>query len=358
MFNRRFIREKTIQAYYGFAQGGPESALACQKNLLAGLDQTAELYYQHLSFLIELSHYTRQHYIEAAKRGRRSQDELEVLRLMAQNSAIEHIAHDPNYLSRKDWYKFNWKERHADLVSAVYESIFLSSGDEVSAAGKIRANLLESHPVHEEVLLPTEDEDSDINEAYGTESEESPETLPQVSETIFERDREYIKRLYKRKISTNPVLRSFCEERSIFWESDYDSVVFWVCSLLAKLDRKKTCNVDPGWTAEDEDIVFGKTLLEKTLLHQAEYDLYIASCLTNWKPERIGTIENVLLRVAVCELIQFPSIPVKVTLNEYIELSKRFCSPESAAFINGVLNKLAQDLKADKKIKKSGRGLL
>lgn len=335
MFNRRFIREKTIQAYYGFFQGGAESALACQKNMVAGLDQTAQLYYLQLSFLLALSDYADEQYGQALLRGRRSEEDMEGLRMMARNKAVDKLRNDNTLILKSAEYKFNWKERQSDLIKAVYESLFIGKGD-CSVAGKLQASI----------------------EKKQEEEETSSDSESAVSESVFFRHKEFLRKLYKKKISAHPVLRSFCEERSIYWESDYESACFWAYTTLANMSMESISNVDPGWTVTDEVVVFGKTLLEKTLLHQDEYNAYIASRLDNWNHERVGTTERVLLCVAVSELINFPSIPVKVTLNEYIELSKRFCTQESSAFINGVLNKIAQDLKADKKIKKSGRGLI
>lgn len=333
MFNRRFIREKAVQAYFGFCQGGSENALACQKNMLAGLDQTAELYYLQLSFLITLSDYAAQHYEPAIQRGRRQEEELEGMRLMASNKVVEKLRTDSNLSLKSTQYKFSWKDRQKDLTKAVYESLFLSS-EGSSIAGRLQSALKET--------LQGKPGMEDLSE----------------EEKDFALHKEFLKRLYRKKISTHPVLCSFCEERSLYWEADYEPACFWAYTTLSQMQPEGTAQVDPGWTIDDEVVVFGKTLLEKTLLHQDEYNGYIASHLTNWKPERVGATERVLLGMAVSELLNFPSIPVKVTLNEYIELSKRFCTPESASFVNGVLNQVAQDLQAEKKIKKSGRGLI
>lgn len=353
MFNRRFIREKAVQAFYGFVQGGPESGLTCQKNMLAWLDQIAELYYQHLSFLVEFSDYTRRRYEEAVKRGQRTPQQMEILRLMAQNTAIEHIRKDVNFIRNRSLYTFQWNDRLNDMFSSIYEILFIAKdGNDMPAAEKIRLNLEESMPVEKELEYISIEEESRMKE------DSEVEIIPHVPTDVFNRDKEYIKRIYKRKISTSETMRSFCEARSIFWESDYESATFWVYSTLNRMDLLQENNVDPGWSKDDEDVKFGCNLLERTLLGQKEYDAYVAARLLNWKPERVGVMERALLCTAVSEMLNFPSIPVKVTLNEYIELAKRFCSPESAAFINGVLNKIVVDLKAENKLKKSGRGLL
>ncbi len=328
MFNRRYIREKAVQAYYGFVQGGAESALSCQKNLLAGLDQTASLYYLHISFLVSLSEYAQERYESMTERKRFSEAQLEGLRMMAQNLAVEHLKKDPNYLINIENYKFNWKDRQTDLISAVFNDLF---------------NLQEGPSIADKVL-----------ENLKADWEQKPEA----EKSDFEFHRMFLRKMYRRKIGPNPILRSYCEERSLYWESDYESVTVWVSTLIAQMSPERLDNVDQGWSAEDEAVVFGKTLLEKTLLHQDEYNDYVFARLQNWKPERIGLTEKVLLCMAVSEFLNFPSIPVKVTLNEYIELAKRFCVADSAAFINGVLNKIAKDLADEKKLRKSGRGLI
>ena len=323
MFNRRFLREKTIQAYYGFVQGGAESAVACRQNMLAGLDRTAELYYLQLLLLVALAEQAGERHRKAAERGVQSDKDLESVRRMADNRVVSCIKQDPNYQLKSEAYRLNGTKGLNDIVVSVYDTLFVKKNGE-SAADKVWRAILEDSG-------KTDD---------------------------FERDREFLRKLYKRKISGHPVLRSFCEERSIFWESDYESATFWVYSLLGQMTPERNNNVDAGWSVQDEAVEFGITLLDKTLLHKDEYDAYIAERLQNWNHERIGTLEKVLLCIAMSEFINFPSIPVKVTLNEYIELAKRFCAQESPLFVNGVLHKIAQDLKADKKMKKSGRGLI
>ncbi len=318
MFNRRYIREKVVQAYYGFAQGGCENALACQKNFLTGLDQTAQLYYYQLEFVVTLADYAAEQYRQAKERGIRSQKLLEGLRMMAENAAIEKLRRDSVLKAKAAEYRFDTKTLR-DLAKAVYESLFLNQG-EGSVAGRLQAD--------------TSDEDP------------------------FLHHREFLRRLYKRKISNHPALRSYCEERSIYWEADYESACFWVYTTLSRMEEENETGIDEGWTVDDEVVNFGKTLLEKTLLHHGTYNGYVADSLENWRQERIGATENILLCVAVSEMVNFPSIPVKVSLNEYIELSKHFCSKDSAAFVNGVLNKVAGKLKEEKVIKKSGRGLI
>lgn len=319
MFNRRFLREKVVQSCYGFFQGGAESALSCRQNLLAGLEQTAQLYYFHLKFIVELTHLARERYQQALARKRNTQ-QTEALRLLAENTMAAHLENDVNFLLKSESYRAE-KRAFDDLLTTVYDALFALR--------------------HKDAAL---------------EADTPTESLQ--SEDRFEQDREWLRKLYRRKIAPNAALRSYCEERSIYWESDYDTVSFWVYSLLGRWNAEQNDNVETGWNAEEESVQFGITLLDKTLLHADEYNEYIGLRLQNWNHERIGATEKILLCVAMSELVNFPSIPVKASLNEYIELTKQFCSQESTPFVNGVLHRLAEDLKKDNKMKKSGRGLI
>ena len=109
---------------------------------------------------------------------------------------------------------------------------------------------------------------------------------------------------------------------------------------------------------EEEDIAFMKTLFSKTILNSDEYEALIDEKARNWELERIALMDTILIKMALAELMEFPSIPVKVTLNEYIDISKYYSSEKSKMFINGILDKLIVDLKEKKLINKTGRGLM
>ena len=107
---------------------------------------------------------------------------------------------------------------------------------------------------------------------------------------------------------------------------------------------------------EDEDYI--RKLFRKTLHNEEEYQGYIAEKTQNWDVDRIALMDTILMKMAICELINFPSIPVKVSINEYIDISKEFSTPKSKIFINGILDKVLVDLKKDNKLVKTGRGLV
>jgi N utilization substance protein B len=107
-----------------------------------------------------------------------------------------------------------------------------------------------------------------------------------------------------------------------------------------------------------DDKEFAESLYKQTLADDAKYEQLIAESVQNWDVERVALTDKILLKMALCEMHLFRAIPVKVTINEYIEISKIYSTPKSKQFVNGILDKLAQDLTASGAIRKSGRGLL
>jgi len=181
------------------------------------------------------------------------------------------------------------------------------------------------------------------------------------SDTItFEDDKEIIVSLIKNYIVDFPPLMQFYEEKSIFWVDDIDIVNM----ILIKVTR--SCKPDTisstfeglEWFVDDEDRAFATELLRKTVMSSEKYEKRISEKTLNWEIERIAMMDFLLMKMALCEFLEFPSIPVKVTLNEYIDLSKMYSTPKSSNFINGILDKLIADMKESDEIKKSGRGLM
>ena len=109
---------------------------------------------------------------------------------------------------------------------------------------------------------------------------------------------------------------------------------------------------------DKEDKQFALDLLQKTILNQNEYSEEIAQKTTNWDSDRLAMVDSVLLKMAICELQNFPSIPTKVTINEYLEIAKEYSTPKSSVFINGILDKLVKEYSVKGKLNKVGRGLL
>ena len=169
-------------------------------------------------------------------------------------------------------------------------------------------------------------------------------------ERSFADDRKLLEDFFK-ELQSCEALETELEEMSILWSDDLPYIVMMILRSLSGLKPSHTELKVPSKFKSDEDPEFVKTLFEKSLVN---YEKFTA----NWDVERIVFMDNLIIGTAMAELTSFPSIPVKVTLDEYIEISKYYSTPGSSTFINGVLDKIVESLTAEGRIRKAGRGLI
>ena len=179
-------------------------------------------------------------------------------------------------------------------------------------------------------------------------------------ETDYETDLELLRSLYKEFVFNGEHLPRQLEAIDLNWEENRSIVRNLVLKTLKMLpfgadEKQELMNLSANWTDDRE---FAETLYRRTLLDDARMEQLIAAAVPNWDVERVALLDKIILKMALAEMQLFRSIPVKVTINEYIEISKLYSTPKSKQFVNGVLDKLAQDLAASGDIRKSGKGLL
>ena len=179
-------------------------------------------------------------------------------------------------------------------------------------------------------------------------------------ETDYETDLELLRHLYKEFVFRGEALPRWLESNDLNWEENRPIVRNLVLKTLKMLphgadEKQELMNLSANWQ-DDRD--FAETLYKQTLADDAKAEKLIADSTPNWDVERVALLDKIILKMALCEMQLFRGIPVKVTINEYIEISKIYSTPKSKQFVNGVLDKLAQDLAASGEIRKSGRGLL
>ena len=175
----------------------------------------------------------------------------------------------------------------------------------------------------------------------------------------YEADKTVIIELFKEVIAPNEKLYEYFEDDKLTWVDDIPLVNTFVLKLLRKVreDSKKSYFL-PKLLKDKEDMAFARKLLSSTLLKNKEFEKEIEGKTPNWDKDRIADVDAILLKMAICELLYFPSIPERVTINEYLEIAKEYSTPKSSIFINGILDKLVKEYKSEGKLKKSGRGLL
>jgi len=181
----------------------------------------------------------------------------------------------------------------------------------------------------------------------------------------YEGDKEFLIKMIKKQISRFDLLHSYYEDKSIYWANDFHTANLMVIKTLKAFESA----YDEDWSLpsllknddpddENNDKNYLLKLYRTTIIKDNEYEALIAEKAKNWEVERIAMMDMVILKMALAEIMEFPSIPVKVTMNEYIELAKIYSTPKSNIFVNGILDKLTLDLKTQEKIKKTGRGLM
>ena len=182
----------------------------------------------------------------------------------------------------------------------------------------------------------------------------------------YDTDKAFVLKMVEEFLLDNEECINYLGNIHLHWQLDYNQAVIMVYNTLQKHfseNQKKEKNLPPLFKkGADEKVseeeVFLSELFRLTLQHNDEFEELIEKGIRNWEMDRIATMDMMLLKMAICEFIYMPSIPVRVTLNEYIELAKYYSSPKSRNFINGVLDNVLTQLRAENKLHKKGRGLM
>ena len=180
-----------------------------------------------------------------------------------------------------------------------------------------------------------------------------------IEKSNFTQDLELIDHLVRKVLFKNDIFLDYMDQQDMYWVDNAPIVRSLALKTLKLIDEKEPMSelVELSYNWE-EDKKYFEDLYECTVSHDQEYEELIASKTQNWDIERIALVDKVIMKMAICEMVNFPSIPVKVTINEFVELSKQYSTPKSKQFVNGILDVIADELSSNKKIKKSGRGLI
>lgn len=173
----------------------------------------------------------------------------------------------------------------------------------------------------------------------------------------FTEDKNFVIDFYKEIIAPSEKLLEYFEDTTISWVDDVPFVNTWVIRSLNKLQNNSRFILGNLYKDEDDE-QFASELLYKTVLNHHNYEKDIENKTPNWDSDRIADLDMILIKMGICEFLNFPSIPTRVSINEYIEISKDYSTKKSSHFINGVLHKLSKEYTESKRLVKAGRGLL
>ena len=175
----------------------------------------------------------------------------------------------------------------------------------------------------------------------------------------FEEDKDFIAAIFEEIIVPNEKLYEYLEDDKLTWIDDIPMVNTQILKQLKALKPLEEDNFRvPKLYKDTEDKDFVRDMFRKTVLNEKELAKTYDDKTPNWDSDRIAEVDTIILKMAICEFLKFPSIPVKVTLNEYLEIAKEYSTPKSSIFINGILDNLVKELTESKKLVKVGRGLM
>ena len=180
----------------------------------------------------------------------------------------------------------------------------------------------------------------------------------ELKEPTQEQQRECVQYLYKKVIFKSEIIGDYFDQNDLRWNENKPIIRSMVLKTFKHFDFENLLKLQPLSHNEDEDFEYFETLFSETMRRDYELEMIISQRAKNWDASRMAMTDLVILKMALAEMMTFPSIPIKVTINEYIEISKNYSTPRSKQFVNGILDVLANELSSEGIIKKSGRGLI
>jgi transcription antitermination protein NusB len=314
MLNRRYLRIKVMQALYAFFQSDNKDLGKGEREMFNSIERIYDLYLLMLQLIIEVRDLAANAMEDGKNKRLPTPQDLNPNTKFIDNTFIHQLASNTQLAKEASRRSISW-QTEGELVKKVFHQI---KGSEEYA--RYLASPDSSYKAHSE----------------------------------------FIAEIYRKYIAEFELLEHHFEEKSIYWVDDYYLVNVMVLKTIQSFDESKGESVPlmPLYKDEEEDRQFVVDLYRKTILSDKENEQYIGEKTKNWEVERIAMMDVLLMKMAITEILNFPSIPVKVTLNEYIEISKLYSTPKSKGFINGILDKLVIDFKEQQKFRKVGRGLI
>lgn len=305
MINRVLIRLKVVQVIYSYYQNGGQKAAAADRELAQSLDSAYSLYKTLLFIPVALvrqirKSVARQRRMNVPHISRREEllaDNLFVAQLEQNVELDSYIqSNDMDWLMQSDWL--------ADVVARVLAS-------------------------------------------------DSVEEYMETRKFDFEADKELVRKIYKEFVENSDELDALLEEQNIYWNGDKELIDSFVLKTIRAFEDGKVAEQPlKSEFKDEEDRQFAIDLLHRGLDMAQEREQVVAANCRRWDPSRLAFLDVIIIQVAMAEMLHFDNIPVRVTINEYVELAKLLSTPASGSFVNGMLDTIAKDLKAQGRITK------
>ena len=319
MLNRRFLRIKALQEIYAYHQSDDNDLAKAERHLLEAVDNLYELFVYQLSFWVEVKHFAERRIEENRNKHFPTQEDLNPNLKFVNNRILNVLENNKHLLALEDKYKINWADSREDFIRGFYNKLL----------------------------------ETDEYQQYMTNGVDT-----------FEDDKHFLAAIVDTYMPEDSILFDYYADRKLAFNSDYQISLYLLWKYFNELPSSFNAEtaLPPVFKTEKgsdiEDKTFVVKLFEKTILHADEYREIVKDNISNWDYDRLALMDKILIFMAVTEFCELHSIPVKVTINEYIEISKFYSTPDSRRFVNGVLDKVASQLKEEGKLVKTGLGLM
>ena len=313
MLNRRHIRIKVMQGIYAMHKHESENLDKEEKFLFQSIENMYDLYLLMLSALLEIRLKEEEYLDLASKKHLATKEERNPNRKFVENKLLTLLANSElleNAIEERAIT--NWK-RNDDVILLLLEAI----------------------------------KTSELYQDYMNATTSS-----------FNDDKNFIADLFSEVIAPNEKLYDYLEDYKLTWLDDLPTINTLVLKQIKQLKSENDTFLVTKLYKDLDDKDYVKNLFRKTVLNEVELSKEYIDKTPNWDTERIAEIDTIILKMAICELLKFPSIPVKVTINEYLEIAKEYSTPKSSIFINGILDNIVKDYQKNNRLTKAGRGLL
>lgn len=330
MINRELIRIRVVQLTYAYYQNGNKQMDSAEKELQYSLTRAYDLYNYLLSLIVAITREERRRVEAATQRALREGADTPSQKFaynrfavqLEENKMLQDFLTNPQKSSWRDSLETPSSQRGDTQGTG-----FAAWEDSVNDLVRSLCNRIESSQVYAEYMADTEES--------------------------YDADRELWRKLYRLFIQENEDIEALLEDMGLYWNDDKFVVDTFVLKTINRFTAGSTAD-QPLLPQFQDDTVqeFAVKLLRHTLSNAAYYDRLISGQARNWTLERIALMDRVIMQVALAEILTFPSIPLSVSINEYVELAKLYSTPKSGKYVNATLDHIAKSLMEEGKIAK------
>lgn len=298
MINREIIRIKIVQLTYAYYQNGNKNIDSAEKELFFSLSKAYDLYNYMLALIVSITKEARRQIEIVQSRARREGTDMPSQKFAYNRFALQleenKMLNDFIETQKKTW------DNEIEFVRKLYKQIT----------------------------------ESQIYKDYMADTDDS-----------YAADRELWRKIYRTLIQENEELDALLEEQSLYWNDDKEIVDTFVLKTIKRFDEKNAAKQEllPEYDSE-EDRDYARKLFRATIMNADEYQRYMSEASHNWDFNRLAYMDIVIMQIALAEIMTFPTIPISVTINEFVDIAKLYSTPRSGGYINGMLDAIARNL--------------